>query len=240
MEYNNYEHQFRMEVDDMLKAERRERLFQAFNHFKDPAVCTSMLNWLKKTKQQEAASCPHCKSSVIVRYGMYRDRQRYICKSCSRTFNDFTATPLHGTHYPHKWVKYVQCLIEGHSLYHTAEFVGISCVTAFYWRHKLISALQRLAVLKITPPENVYPYVCVRQNPPLEYMEKDEYKTFVPWIRSFDWIARKYVNRYISWFRSIQQIESQFQKLQKNIEQMLIWVCSNRASQTYKTVTMVS
>ena len=43
--------------------------------------------------------CPHCGGTDIVRYCRYqRHSRRYMCKGCSRTFNDKTGTILHYRH----------------------------------------------------------------------------------------------------------------------------------------------
>ncbi|WP_430438531.1 hypothetical protein [Noviherbaspirillum suwonense] len=45
-----------------------------------------------------------------MRFGKYRDRQRYCCKApeCDKTFNDTTLSPLAGTHYSDKWLQSLQ------------------------------------------------------------------------------------------------------------------------------------
>jgi hypothetical protein len=37
-------------------------------------------------------------------------------------------------------------MLKGHSLRKSAELVGVSCVTLFYWRHKLLRALQKIDI----------------------------------------------------------------------------------------------
>ncbi|GAX88854.1 IS1 family transposase [Effusibacillus lacus] len=100
--------------------QRKERFRRNYNRFTDPETCENVLNKLRGHKQQGEIVCPHCQSHDVIGHGKYRDRQRYKCKCCSKTFNDFTSTPLHGTHYPHKWVKFLECMIKGESL-RTAE-----------------------------------------------------------------------------------------------------------------------
>src|SRR5574337_529457 len=68
----------------------------------------------------------------------------FCCKDCGKTFTDVTNTPLHGTHLPHKWLEFVQCMIEGYSLRKSAELLGVHYVTLFYWRHKLLSAIKQM------------------------------------------------------------------------------------------------
>jgi len=39
-----------------------------------------------------ASKCPRCRSDSVIKYGSYREYQRYLCKDCDRTFNDKTGT----------------------------------------------------------------------------------------------------------------------------------------------------
>jgi len=89
-------------------------------------------------------ACVHCGSVCIKRNGKYRSRQRYLCKDCGKLFNDMTASPLSGTHHPHKWLKYFQLMVEGVTLPKIAEQLDIHVSTAFYWRHKILNALRSL------------------------------------------------------------------------------------------------
>ncbi|WP_413473706.1 IS1595 family transposase [Streptococcus parauberis] len=107
---------------------------------------------VSERKHKDGFTCSHCNSNNAVRFGKYNvkmgtrtlERQRYRCKDCGKTFTDVTNTPLHGTHLPHKWLEFVQCMIEGYSLRKSAELLGVHYVTLFYWRHKLLSAIKQM------------------------------------------------------------------------------------------------
>ena len=71
-------------------------------------------------------------------------RQRYRCKDCQKTFTDVTNTPLQWSHLPHKWLDFIQCMIEGYSLRKASELIDVHYVTLFYWRHKILSALKQM------------------------------------------------------------------------------------------------
>jgi len=88
--------------------------------------------------------CPHCNGKHVVRYGYSGERQRYLCKSCKRTFTDLTGTPLHRLQLKEKFFQSLRCMLEGYSLPKTAKVVGVSIPTAFYWRHKILAALRCL------------------------------------------------------------------------------------------------
>lgn len=117
---------------------------------KDPII-----KEIAKRKNEKGFVCPHCQSTNSVRFGKYTvkngnktvQKQRYNCKACSKTFTDLTNTPLFRTRKIDKWLKFVECMIEGHSLRKSSELIGgISWGTIFYWRHKVLSAMQQVPV----------------------------------------------------------------------------------------------
>jgi ribosomal protein L37AE/L43A len=34
--------------------------------------------------------CPHCSDTSVIRFGLFKERQRYKCKACRKTFSDYT------------------------------------------------------------------------------------------------------------------------------------------------------
>lgn len=100
---------------------------------------------IRGARFHDGLNCPHCNvHGKFKKNGTYRGRQRYLCKSCDRTFNDFTSTPLHGTKYPEKWAAYLQAMEQGFSLRKCAQEVGITLPTSFEWRHKILHALSAI------------------------------------------------------------------------------------------------
>lgn len=102
---------------------------------------TKLIKEIRESKFNEGFYCPTCGGKDIVRFGSYNGHQRYKCKDCGKTFNDLTNTPLSRTKFPKKWIPFVECMLNGYSLRKSAEIVGVSYVTLFYWRHKLLTAL---------------------------------------------------------------------------------------------------
>ena len=48
-------------------------------------------------------------------------------------------------------IHFIECMIEGYSLRKSAELIGgISWVTLFYWRHKILSTLEQIPVDKFS------------------------------------------------------------------------------------------
>ena len=84
--------------------------------------------------------CPHCLSEIIIKYGAYKDRQRYKCKPCNKTFNDLTNTPFHYLH-NHEQVKaYLKEMISKKTIREIAKKLDIRLDKAFFWRHKFCHA----------------------------------------------------------------------------------------------------
>jgi transposase-like protein len=87
-------------------------------------------------------SCPHCHSDKIVKNGKYKEKQRFNCKTCGKSFNSLTNTPMSMSHKLEKWPLFIECVIKGLSLRFASKEIGVSHVTLFYWRHKLMNALK--------------------------------------------------------------------------------------------------
>ena len=86
----------------------------------------------------EAQGCPHCASRAIVGWGRSDGLLRFRCKSCSRTFNALTKTPMAHLRKKDKWDAHARATIEGKSLAKTAELCGVHPTTAFRWRHRFL------------------------------------------------------------------------------------------------------
>jgi len=99
---------------------------------------------IKETRFKEGLGCIHCGSVKVKRNGKYRNRQRYLCRDCGKSFNDLTNTPISGTRYLGKWAKYFQLMVDGYTLPKIAKRLKIHISTAFYWRHKILFALRSM------------------------------------------------------------------------------------------------
>lgn len=86
--------------------------------------------------------CPECNSKKYVKYGFYNGIQRYICKDCKRTFSRTTNSLWsYSKKDASTWIKFIELFLETKSLRFCAKKLGISLVTAFYWRHKILYSL---------------------------------------------------------------------------------------------------
>ncbi|XEC93104.1 IS1595 family transposase [Paenibacillus tarimensis] len=141
-----YEH-----FDELPQSEQLQ-LFQAMQAtlFPESRVdIASMVGDIREVRFSNGLACVHCGSISVKRNGKYRSRQRYLCKDCGKTFNDMTASPISGSHYPHKWLNYFKLMLAGVSLPKIAEELGILVATAFYWRHKILNVIRSQGFTKL-------------------------------------------------------------------------------------------
>ena len=104
------------------------------------ANCESGFNFIKQT-----SSCPHCKSTKIVKNGLRNSIQRFICKDCNKSFTVRTNTITeHSQKSFETWSKFIECMMNSFSVRRSAEICGINKDTAFIWRHKVLDALQNM------------------------------------------------------------------------------------------------
>lgn len=90
-----------------------------------------------------ADCCPYCGEKHFVRYGKKRGKQRFLCKSCARTFVTTTHTILSMSHQPaYVWKEVVSDTLHGYSIDHTADRLALSHPCVFSMRHKILAALQ--------------------------------------------------------------------------------------------------
>lgn len=95
---------------------------------------------------EDISRCRNCATEgSVIKFGKDKNgKQRFKCKCCGATF---TATSYSVISHSHcsadTWMKYIQLLIMGASLAKTAELCNISVQTAFIWRHKILSILQK-------------------------------------------------------------------------------------------------
>jgi tRNA G26 N,N-dimethylase Trm1 len=77
-----------------------------------------------------------------VRYGTDKGSQRYKCKSCNRTFTEYTGTWLGGIHKKHLADDYIEMMESKSSLDKIKSQLGINKKTAFDWRHKILASVE--------------------------------------------------------------------------------------------------
>jgi transposase-like protein len=88
----------------------------------------------------ESQGCPHCAAHEVVGWGRSHGLLRFRCKSCGRTFNALTRTPMAHLRKKERWLDHARAMIEGKSLAKTAALCGVHPTTAFRWRHRFLRA----------------------------------------------------------------------------------------------------
>jgi len=116
---------------------------EILNYLEEVIVLGSFATEVKENRFSKGKVCPHCGHEEVSRNGKFNSKQRYICKSCRKTFTDFTRSPRYNSKKDiKKWILYSKCMINGYSIRKCAEIVGISVPTSFYWRHKFLDAIR--------------------------------------------------------------------------------------------------
>lgn len=83
--------------------------------------------------------CPHCHSKHIVKYGKYKNVQKYRCNDCNKYFRENDNTILYKTKKNVSvWANYLQCMLDKKSLRNISKICNISLPTSFNWRHKIL------------------------------------------------------------------------------------------------------
>ena len=87
--------------------------------------------------------CPHCNHNKYIKFGSKSNLQRYKCKSCNRSFTEYSGTWIAGIHHKEKLDDYLGLMLEEKSLDVIKNILTINKKTAFDWRHKVLSSLSR-------------------------------------------------------------------------------------------------
>jgi len=93
---------------------------------------------LQSNKQSQLTTCPHCQSAYIIKYGHWKQTQRYKCHTCQRTFNGATGSSRYHVKKPRQFEAYKRLMTtQYYPLHEIAKKVGVSMQTVFDWRHKI-------------------------------------------------------------------------------------------------------
>lgn len=102
--------------------------------------------YTRESRSSGECICRKCGGKdCLSKYGKDRNgKQRYRCKQCGATFTDTSFSVISHSHCSiSTWEKYIECMLQGLSLHKCAQTCQISVQTAFLWRHKILSVLQR-------------------------------------------------------------------------------------------------
>ena len=127
----------------------RQEIARCLGNFGN-ADLTRIYNYLSdlllvNEESEERPACPHCKSSLVIKYGIKRGKQRYRCQGCQKTFVTTTNTVMYHSHFDKlTWLEFIKDTVEGRSLDYSAHRLGFSHPTAFVMRQKLLMALEAI------------------------------------------------------------------------------------------------
>ena len=110
----------------------------------------------------ERPSCPRCKDPNVIRYGHTKEKQRFFCHGCGKTFLYSTGTLMYSSHFGRSvWASFIRDTLTGETLDGSAEKLGFSHQTAFNMRHKVLMALQDLLRKEpVREYESAFRYMC--------------------------------------------------------------------------------
>ena len=87
-------------------------------------------------------SCPRCGSWKVAKRGKdARGGQRYLCRSCSRSFSGSTLKVFAATKLDRAtWMRYAECQVGLDTLREVQDKCGVSLKTAWFMRHRVLEA----------------------------------------------------------------------------------------------------
>lgn len=69
---------------------------------------------------EDKPDCPYCDSSAVIRYGHKCNKQRFLCKSCGRTFVTTTHIIMENSHFPKEtWCEVIKDTVRGDAIDYT-------------------------------------------------------------------------------------------------------------------------
>ena len=107
----------------------------------EPQELTRCQDSRRKLLNNKQGVCPHCGDNKYVKFGFKSKSQRYKCKSCKRSFTEYSGTWIAGIHHKDKLDDYLGLMLKEQSLDKIKVVLSINKKTAFDWRHKVLASL---------------------------------------------------------------------------------------------------
>ena len=95
-----------------LSASQRAALFKVLRGVGEGAQAIA----IAESRRSAGEPCPHCSHEHVQPWGQSNGLQRWRCKSCRKTFNALTGTPLAGLRKRELWLEHGRALTDGISL----------------------------------------------------------------------------------------------------------------------------
>ena len=88
-------------------------------------------------------NCPYCNGTNFIKYGHDNGVQNYICKECSRKFNDLTGTVFAGTRLTYEQIDtFINCFNDKVSIRKTAKRMKVNKNTVYLLRQKMLDSFK--------------------------------------------------------------------------------------------------
>jgi transposase-like protein len=128
--------------DALLKLSPSERSALISEVELEQDIHSKVLARHKEQLNNKQGCCPHCGNNKYRKHGIDKGSQRYKCKSCGRTFTEYTGTWMARLHKKDLVGNYLKLMEQELSLDKIKVQLGINKKTAFDWRHKILSGLR--------------------------------------------------------------------------------------------------
>jgi transposase-like protein len=128
-------------LSSLLPAERQELQKELEQLSTNSVVLPKSQSSRRYFLDNKLGCCAHCSHSKYVKFGIDKGSQRYKCKSCKRSFTEYTGTWMAGLQRKDKIDDYLALMMEEKSLDKIKDALLINKKTAFDWRHKILASL---------------------------------------------------------------------------------------------------
>ena len=118
-----------------LTQRQRDRVQEALRRLSDQDQTAQAI----QARLAGCSACPHCGAEQLQRFGQAHGLQRYRCKTCGKTFNALTGTPLARLRHKGRWLAYLQAMLESKTVRQAAAATGVHRNTSFRWRHRFLA-----------------------------------------------------------------------------------------------------
>lgn len=129
-------------VKSYLEGLSREELEELLNSLSQKEALAKYQHSRRELLNNKQGCCAHCGHTKYVKFGKDKGSQRYKCKSCKRSFTEYSGTWMTGLHHKDKIDAYLQLMLEEQSLDKIKALLKINKKTAFDWRHKILSSIE--------------------------------------------------------------------------------------------------
>ena len=129
-------------IKDLKKNKLRELISVAQETLSSLFNSSEIRENVKESRFSKGYECSKCQCKNVNKNGKSNVRQRYICKRCRTSFDEFPLSPLSNIKLSlDKWLKYCELMILGLSIRKCAEEVGVDVKTSFYMCHRILDAI---------------------------------------------------------------------------------------------------